>query len=132
MSEIGTLLKNYILPIVAIFSLILSIIGAVFVVVSMVACVKSTRFCKSRVEQMNWRLKSTGYIKIWTLIFAIVSFSGVIIGLLISQRVLMYGNLFLGILFLIFYAVMRQTYQLMLNEFNLAQAILGTDPTNGP
>jgi len=125
MPETGTLLVNYILPIAVLLDLICTILAYVFLIASIIAMKKSASQRKNRFEHLNWRLKVLKYTKIWTLLYAIASVSGVTIGLAVGQKVLMYGNFLVGVLFAVFFLVIRQAHQIVLKEFNSAKAILG-------
>lgn len=125
MPETGTLIKDYILPLMVWADLILTIIGGALVVAGVVAMAKSSnRRCKNRVEQLSQRLRAIGFIKLWALIFANSSVLGVIIGFLSGGKGFVYGNFVVGVLFLIFFIMIKRTYQLVSKELELVKAIL--------
>lgn len=125
MPETGTLLTDYVLPVVVLLGLVFTIVSGSLVVMSVIAGARSaSRRRKNRIEQLNWRLKSLGYIKLWTLLFAVSSIFGVIIGFIADEKWLLYGNFFIGILFLVFFSAVRQMYRILLKELKSAKAIL--------
>lgn len=127
MPETGILLKDHVLLLVAWVDLILTIVGGALIVAGIATMAKSLdRRCKNRVEQLSQRLKAIGFIKLWALLFANSSVLGVIIGFLSGSKVFLYGNFVVGVLFLIFFIMIKRTHQLVSKELESVKAILSS------
>ena len=127
MSETGTLLTGYLLPVAVGLDLIVTVIGGIFVLASVVALFKSiSRRHSNRVETLKWRLGFLGYVKTWTLLFVAASVCGTVISLIIGQKLLFYGNVFLGVFFFGYFVVASSAYRFALREYESAKSILGS------